>query len=252
MSMVYGVDVSHHVNPDFEGLANGGVRFCYGKATEGAKWVDPKFYEYKKKAEAAGMLWGSYHYLSWDVPFMAQVDNFIRTAVDPFHGLEGQLSPALDVEGDEHGNIGGLSPAQYTEMAVDWLAEISNKFGISPLVYTYFSFAENRLKPERLLKQWRLWASWTGNPPNKPAVPGTIKPFPGWGENWTIHQYSTAGLDRNVIKDEATLQSLIVKPKTIPIKVVDHATGKLLQTLQMVPNGNHIPDLKKIFVRGEQ
>lgn len=41
----------------------------------------------------------------------------------------------------------------------------------------------------------------------------------------------------------------IQTPPTIEVRVVDFASGKALQTLHMVPNGDHIGDQRKVYVR---
>jgi len=43
------------------------------------------------------------------------------------------------------------------------------------------------------------------------------------------------------------------EPQTNPVKVIDHATGAVIETLQMVKGGDHIGDQRKVYVvRGGQ
>lgn len=37
--------------------------------------------------------------------------------------------------------------------------------------------------------------------------------------------------------------------KTVAVKIIDHLTGKVVQTLQMVPEGDHVGDQGKLYVR---
>ena len=50
---------------------------------------------------------------------------------------------------------------------------------------------------------------------------------------------------------DATVKPLVMPPaKTTPVKIVNALSGKVIETVQMVPDGNHIADQKKLYVRG--
>lgn len=73
-----------------------------------------------------------------------------------------------------------------------------------------------------------------------------MEEFIKWAETWHTngvnwwHWDSISGPEWKVIKQSGK--------KTTPIKVVDHATGKLVETLQMVPGGWH-PEQNKLYVK---
>lgn len=73
------VDMRHGGNPDFGAMAAGGIVAVIHKATEGATVQDPEYLQRKALAKAAGLLWGSYHFVS-GISVTDQVDNYISHA----------------------------------------------------------------------------------------------------------------------------------------------------------------------------
>ncbi len=49
--------------PDFVALKNAGIVAVIHKASQGLHYRDPKYMERRAAAQAAGLLWGAYHYL---------------------------------------------------------------------------------------------------------------------------------------------------------------------------------------------
>ena len=248
--MVYGIDIHHKDKPDWKALAKAGVQFAYIKLSEGCSWVDPKGVDNIKAAQDAGLLVGAYHYFLPDGKPLAQFGNFCGQ-VDKAGGFEGMLLPALDVEGDKHGKVEPLTSTTYASDAALWVRNMEKNIGRLPVVYTFRSFSDG-------IGSWLngcpLWASsFTKEGPGHPAK------FTGWNDKWTFHQYTTTGdpnplgisiQDQNVFNGSIDeLKKLIVVTKTVTMKVIDHATGKVLQTLEMVENGWH-PEQGKIYVKG--
>src|SRR5215471_14632378 len=68
------VDLNHWGQPDFAALVSAGITAVIHKATEGATFQDPEFVSRRVAAKAAGLLWGSYHFVS-GVSVTDQLDN---------------------------------------------------------------------------------------------------------------------------------------------------------------------------------
>lgn len=248
--MVFGIDVHHRDKPDWKALAKAGVQFAYIKLSEGCSWVDPKGVDNVKAAQDAGLLVGGYHYFLPDGMPLSQLGNFCGQ-VDKAGGFEGMLLPALDVEGDKNGKVAPLSYTAYSSDAAYWATTMKKEIGRFPVVYTFKSFADS---VGNWLSHCPLWASsFTKQGPGHPAK------FTGWNDKWAFHQYTTTrnpnplGIsisDQNVFNGSIDeLKKLLIVTKTVTIKVIDHATGKKLQELEMVENGNHIADQGKIYVK---
>src|SRR5260221_6047557 len=57
------VDISHHNNKvDFAKARESGIAGVIQKASQGQDFVDPTYKANRTKAQAAGMLWGAYHF----------------------------------------------------------------------------------------------------------------------------------------------------------------------------------------------
>lgn len=81
---IFGVDVSHHQGGslNFQSLRAAGVEFAFLKATEGAGFVDSRFYTNLRRARDAGLLVAAYHYVRDTSDFDAQVAH-VRRVVPP-------------------------------------------------------------------------------------------------------------------------------------------------------------------------
>jgi lysozyme len=92
---VRGVDVSNHqVAVNWPMVASDKIAFAYLKATEGGDFKDQRFAENWKKAAAAGLLRGAYHFFTFRTPGKAQAENFMAAVPrDP-----SALPPAVDLE----------------------------------------------------------------------------------------------------------------------------------------------------------
>ncbi len=57
------IDLSHwNENVNFKLAKEDGILGVIHKATQGLKYVDPRYIERRKAAEEEGLLWGSYHF----------------------------------------------------------------------------------------------------------------------------------------------------------------------------------------------
>lgn len=73
------VDLSHHNgNVDLQKARGDGILGVIHKATQGATYVDPMYSINKQKAQAAGLLWGAYHFGTGD-DAQKQAEHFLAT-----------------------------------------------------------------------------------------------------------------------------------------------------------------------------
>lgn len=78
------IDISHHNGPslDFAAAKLDGVLGVIHKASQGASGIDPMYSANRKKANAAGMLWGAYHFATGNVA-LQQATHFLESIGDP-------------------------------------------------------------------------------------------------------------------------------------------------------------------------
>lgn len=90
-----GLDVSHYDETiDFTKVKAAGFEFCSAKATEGVSYVDNRFQANKKKAKAAGMIFGAYHFFRPGMDPKKQAEHFLAHAdIEP-----GDFQPMFDWE----------------------------------------------------------------------------------------------------------------------------------------------------------
>lgn len=66
---ILGIDRSHfNAEPNFAQFKAGGGAFVFCKATEGTSWSDATFAACRAGTEAAGLVFGSYHFARWGDP----------------------------------------------------------------------------------------------------------------------------------------------------------------------------------------
>ena len=180
-----GIDVSHHQDLiDWAAVAASGQRFVFAKATEGRAFVDPMYAINRSGAEAAGLLFGAYHFAQPDErpnDPIREADHFVD------HALlgPGNLLPVLDIE-----RTGGLSQAEVTEWILRWLGRVAERLGVRPIVYTSPNGWDNRTGDTTAVAAAGytvLWvAHWNVSSPRLPAE--------DWnGNGWTFWQYTSDG-----------------------------------------------------------
>ena len=78
--IVEGIDVSHHQGEiDWTKVKNDGIVFAFMKATQGLRFVDPRFKLNWAATEKAGIIRGAYHFLEADQDGAAQAKHFMKT-----------------------------------------------------------------------------------------------------------------------------------------------------------------------------
>ena len=134
-----GIDTSSYQHPggariDWRAVREAGVSYVYVKATEGSDRVDPWFGRDWSGVAAAGLYRGAYHYARPEAgSAVGDADAFV--AVLGKLGAPEDLPPALDVE-----DAGGLDPIALAAWVGEWVAEVEQQTGRTPVIYTRASF----------------------------------------------------------------------------------------------------------------
>lgn len=203
---VQGVDVSHYQGEiDFAALKENGIDFAYIKATEGSGHVDEQFAQNRKAAEEAGMLYGAYHFFSFDSEPAAQAALFMQTV----GGMSGQLVPVLDVEYYADKRVNPPEKETLIPKIREMLSFMETACQSKPMLYTTYPFYEAYLKGA--FEDYPLWIRNTYFPPLDK------------GSRWSFWQYTDHAklpgcyegaepyIDRNVFRgSEAELSAFLV------------------------------------------
>lgn len=133
------------------------VEGVFLKATEGSSYLDPRFASWRKRANAAGLRVGAYHF--------ARPDTHIG-AGDPIH--EAQLfaralgkvertgfRPALDFE-----TLAPIGAARMAEWSRAFSSEVKKRLGVGVLFYSYGALIQSMRWPKTL--GYGLWLATYG------------------------------------------------------------------------------------------
>lgn len=191
-----GVDVSAHQRDiAWKKFADAGVSFAYIKATEGCDWRDPRYKQNVRKATAAGILVGLYHFArpssrhrdGIKADALAEAEDFATAHTSMFRTWPiGVMPPALDIE---WGGAKGVSRYEATLWCETFLAELWGLTGIRPIVYSGPAFTQYKLDEgerggELDLAEYPLWqADYSRRWRQRPR-----REMPNWP--WLIWQHS--------------------------------------------------------------
>lgn len=177
---VLGLDVSHHNGKvDWEKVAAAGYKFVYLKLTEGKSYIDNTTYNNYIAAKNAGLRVGFYHFAHPNNDPVAEVDFFLKKLGD----MKADLPHCLDLEESK-----GLSKAKITAFALKWMDYLQQKTGITPILYTGYSFLNNFTNT---VAKYPLWvARYSGS--------NRVKGFNSPGSStiwrsWAMFQYTDSG-----------------------------------------------------------
>lgn len=180
-----GIDVSQwNGSIDFRKVRASGRSFVIARATAGRKITDSMYVRNRARALASGIGFTAYHFAMPDKTrndALREADHFIEVA-QLKHGM---LVPVLDLE-----QGGWIGRTRLTAWVKTWLARVSQRVGVKPMIYVTKSFWQSYLGDSRWFVQHGykvLWiAHWGTSSPGVPAG--------NWGGNsWTIWQYSDCG-----------------------------------------------------------
>lgn len=175
------IDVSN-VNGaiDWRAVANAGVKGAFVKATEGRTYTDSEFTTNRRRANAAGVAVGAYHFARPDRNAAASEAANFCVAVKSLGPRD--LRPVLDYE-----HKVSLSPAAQAQWIRSFNAVVRDHLGVWPMFYTYPAL----LSSLRATKPFGngLWLASYGL--NDGADHGFVVPSP-W-RKVAIHQFTSRG-----------------------------------------------------------
>jgi lysozyme len=179
------IDISHNVTvTDFAAVRRSKILGVIHKVSEGGDWFDPSYATRKRQAEAAGLLWGGYHFGTRQYSGVEQARAFLSAA---------QPGPstllALDVEHNDRNPRNTMQVAQ----AEAFVQAVYQATGRLPVVYVHprwangekFGRAGVRLNPpigpQSLLARCDLWVADYREQPEIPYA---------WADKgWRLWQY---------------------------------------------------------------
>ena len=202
-----GVDVSaYQADIDMAKLKEQNVEFIYIKATEGSKTQDVNFAKNWENAKESGLIFGAYHFFSYDSAGKTQAENFIKTLGSD---LSGRLLPAVDVEyyGDKEENP--PEKADVVRELKTFLELVEEQYKVKPVIYTRADIYDKYLKGE--FDEYKKWMSSLYTPLSW-----------NYKDDWYIWQYLNTGelegysggekfIDLNVLNESKKLDELIIK-----------------------------------------
>lgn len=189
-----GVDLYHDdVVTNWKDMAQGGISFCFLKASQGVSIKDNKFYSYWNAAKAVGIKVGAYHFMNFEQSGKVQA-HFFNERLRDVGGLKtSDLPPVIDWEYKE----GITAKKADIQIGKDFIDEISILTGRRPIIYLPPSVA-NELGNPSWFKAYPLWLA---NYSSKPHVPAPWTDFTIWqnSENATIPGLGNKG-DSDIFK----------------------------------------------------
>ena len=181
------IDISHNVRvTDFTLVRRrSNILGVIHKATEGGDWVDPSYGVRRQQAEAAGLLWGAYHFGTRQYPGARQAAAFLAVT---------QPGPATLMALDFEPNDSNPRNTMTLDQAEAFVRAIEQATGRLPLVYTHPSWADGvpsgrgrvRLREpissSSILARCDLWLADYREEPQLPSAWG--------GKGWRLWQYA--------------------------------------------------------------
>ncbi|MCA0303107.1 MAG: glycoside hydrolase family 25 protein [Proteobacteria bacterium] len=180
------IDISHGVAvSDWSAIRRSGILGLIHKATEGGDWIDPSYAQRRPQAEAAGLLWGAYHFGTRQYSGRKQAESFL-SVVRPTP----DTVIALDLEPNDANPRNTMTLAQGEEFA----ATVQQMTGRLPLLYAHAQWAngekygrrnlrlEKPILPNSILAKCDLWLA---DYREQPVVPYTWE-----SRGWTLWQYA--------------------------------------------------------------
>ena len=170
------IDLSHYTwekgnKIDFGKAKAAGVVGVLYKSSQGATYRDPTYEKSRKAANAAGLLWGAYHFgTAADVK--SQVSNFLAAATPDNNNFV-----ALDFEKNELDPNNTISKNQ----AIDFLKMTGEKIGRPLTLYTgSLMYDEFGKVPSKEFAGYRVWWARYGD---------SVDLHPTWKKYW-LWQYT--------------------------------------------------------------
>ena len=180
------IDLSHNVTvDDFGAVRRSHILAVVHKATEGGDWVDPSYAPRRRQAEAAGLLWGAYHFGTRQYSGADQAQAFLAAA---------RPGPKTLIALDFEPNDGNPRNTMTLAQAEAFVMTVQQSTGRMPVVYTHPGWANGMpagprrvrlaepVMPGSLLTRCDLWLADHREQPEMPY---------GWANRgWRLWQYA--------------------------------------------------------------
>ncbi|MDR5766155.1 MULTISPECIES: GH25 family lysozyme [unclassified Caballeronia] len=205
---LFGVDISHHTASSFpiEKLRTKKAHFVYMKATQGTKFLDPKFASFWSRVgrlpKGSEVHRGAYHFLSSGDPRVsagdwgtAQAETFIKV-VNANGGLRPtDMPPVVDLEWDKAAKDAPdrwqyRTPPEIITMVKAFMVKVETELKRTPMIYTARSWWHERVGSESqfaALSNYPLWLADYSRKSRATEIPNTIN-----GTHWALWQYTDA------------------------------------------------------------
>lgn len=181
------IDLSHADQVEDFGVARdfAGIRAIIHKASEGFDWLDPLYAERRAAARSAGLLWGAYHFGTFEHSGAEQAQAFLAAAQP-----DSQTLLALDLELNERNPANSMDLSR----AEEFVATLRVATGRLPLLYVQPAWADGEpvggsqrtlggaIRPGSLLAACDLWLADYRARPELPSAWG--------GRGWRLWQYT--------------------------------------------------------------
>lgn len=179
------IDISHNVKvTSFAAVRRSNILAVIHKVSEGGDWLDPSYTPRRRQAEAAGLLWGGYHFGTRQFSGEQQAASFL-SACQPGP----QTVMALDLEPNDANprNTMRLDQAEAFVLAVE------KATGRLPMLYSHPAWADGEIygrrrislgasiRPGSILARCDLWLADYRETPRLPVAWAT--------RGWKLWQY---------------------------------------------------------------
>ncbi len=180
------IDISRFVTvSDFRKVRQSNILGVIHKATEGADYTDTACAARRPAAEAAGLLWGTYHYGTGQMSGAQQAMFFLRMS---------QPGPRTLLALDLEANDNNPSNSMRLNQAEEFVRTVADATGKLPVVYVHPIWANGdplpnsgltfgaRITPDSILARCGLWVADYHDSPEVPF---------GWTKKgWRLWQYA--------------------------------------------------------------
>jgi len=180
------IDISRGVNvSDFRKVRQSNILGVIHKASEGGDYADLAYASRRPQAEAAGLLWGGYHFGTGQMSGAQQAAFFLSMSRPGPRTLL-----ALDLEANEN----NPSNSMRLDQAEDFVLAVANATGRLPIVYVHPTWANGdplpvsglsfgaRITPDSIVARCGLWIA---DYHDSPEIP-----FAWTASGWRLWQYA--------------------------------------------------------------
>lgn len=138
------IDISHNVTvTDFAAVRRSNILAVIHKVTEGGDWFDPSYSQRRRQAEAAGLLWGGYHFGTRQYSGEKQAASFLSAC---------QPGPSTVMALDLEPNEGNPRNTMTLPQAEEFVLAVQRATGRLPMLYSHPAWANGEVYGRRRLK----------------------------------------------------------------------------------------------------